>query len=338
MLKVGIIGAGAVVQGAHVKAFQGRKDVTVAGIADPRESCRALVGAAVGCDRLYEDYRRILDDPSIEALDICLPHFMHESVVLEALGAGKHVLLEKPIALTLDQADRMVAAAAKAGRQFYVALNERFYPAHRELKRIIDSGEHGRPFLALAQLVGDELARMGDPSSWKGDWDKAGGGALIDTGTHIMDLMLWWFGRPRTVACQWGRFVVEAGNKADDNVAVTLGWDGMLANIAVSYACASDPWREDKQVYFRDASVHVTMDPDAPIKLGKDRRPLRPVPTAPMASWWEDSVIAGVNHFLDCFLGKTSPAYGPEASRGALELILLAYRAAREQRTLTLET
>jgi predicted dehydrogenase len=202
MLKIGIIGAGAVVQGAHVKAFQGRRDVEVVGIADPNEAYRARVGASLGCSRLYEDYRRLLDDRSVQALDICLPHFMHEGVVIEALSAGKDVLLEKPIALSLDQADRMMGAATKSGRQFFVALNERFFPAHRELKRIIDSGEHGRPFLALAQIVGDELTRMNDPSSWKGDWSKAGGGALIDTGTHIMDLMLWWFGRPRSVACQ----------------------------------------------------------------------------------------------------------------------------------------
>jgi predicted dehydrogenase len=337
MLRVGIIGAGAVVQGAHVKAFLGRRDVAVAGIADPCEASRALVGAAVGCDRLFEDYRYLLEDPSIEALDVCLPHFMHEGVVLEVLDAGKHVLLEKPIALTLDQADRMIAAASKAGKRFYVALNERFYPPHRKLKDIIDSGEHGRPFLALVQIVGDELSRMNDPQSWKGDWEKAGGGALIDTGTHIIDLMLWWFGRPRTLSCQWGRFVVEPDNKADDNVVVTMGYDGMLANVVVSYACSSDAWRENKQIYFRDASVHITMEPDAPIGLGKGRAPLRPVETAPMASWWDGSVTAAIDHSLDCFLGKALPAYGPEASRDALEVILLAYRAAREQRTLALQ-
>jgi predicted dehydrogenase len=129
--------------------------------------------------------------------------------------------------------------------------------------------------------------------------------------------------------------VVEPSAKGDDNVVVTLGYDDMLANIAVSYSCASDPWREDKQVYFRDASVHITMESEAPMRLGRDRRPPHHIPTAPMASWWEDSVAAGVNHFLDCFLGKANPAYGPEASREALEFILLAYRAARERRTLS---
>lgn len=336
MLKVGIIGAGMVVQGAHVKAFQRRDDVVVTAIADPSEECRNKVGEVLGCGRLHDDYRRLLDDTDVAALDVCLPHFMHEEVVLAAFDAGKDVLLEKPIAMTLEEADRMITAAKKAGRQFHVALNQRFYPPHRKLKDIIDAGTYGKPFLALAQLVGDELARMNDPASWKGDWDKAGGGALIDTGTHIVDLMLWWFGKPKRVSCQWGRFVAEPGNKADDNVAVTLGYDHMLADLVVSYSCKSDDWRETKQVYFPEASVHVTMAPDAPIYLGKNHEPLAPIPTDPMPNWWDGSVAAGINHFLDCFLGKAQPAYGPEAARDALEIILLAYRAAKEERTLAM--
>jgi predicted dehydrogenase len=337
MLRIGIIGAGGVVQKAHVRAFRARRDVRVCGIADPSEADRARAGAAVGCDRLTDDYRRILDDPAIDAVDICVPHYLHECIVLEALDAGKHVLLEKPIALTLEQADRMIGKASSRNRQFHVALNERFYPAHQTLKAMIDSGEHGRPFLAVAQIVGDELARMNDGQGWKGDWTKAGGGALMDTGTHVVDLMLWWFGRPKWVSCQWGRFVVQKNNKADDNVALTMGYDDMLVDIVVSYACASDPWREDKQVYFRDSSVHVTMDPDTPISVVRGKEPPRPIGTTPMASWWEDSVSAGVCHFLDCLLGKAAPAYGPEAARDALEIILLAYRAARERRTMALD-
>jgi len=334
MLKIGIIGAGLVVQGAHVKAYLGRKDVEVTAIADPSESYRKTVGERLGCRVLCDDYRRILDDSSIQALDICLPHFMHERVVLDAFEAGKDVLLEKPIAMTIDQADRMIDAAKASGRQFYVALNQRFYPAHRKLKEIIGSGQYGRPFLALAQLVGDELARMNDPESWKGSWELAAGGALIVTGTHIVDLMLDWFGRPEAVSCQWGRFVVEPENKADDNVVVTLKYDAMLANVVVSYSCQTDPWRETKQIYFPQASVHITMAPDDPLLLGRDRQPLTPIPTDPMPSWWDGSVVAGLNHFFDCFLGKARPDYGPEAAREALEIILLAYKSAREGRTL----
>ena len=334
MLKVGIIGAGAVVQGAHAKALAGRDDVEVAAIADPSENYRNAVGERLGCTRLFADYRRVLDDKDIQAVDICLPHDLHEAIVIAALDAGKDVLLEKPIAMTLEQADHMIATAKKKGRQFYVALNQRFYPPHKRLKEIIDSGEYGRPFLALCQLVGDELDRMNMADNWKGSWDRAGGGALIDTGTHIIDLILWWFGKPRTVNCDWGRFIVKPEHKADDNVAVTLRYDAMIVQLCVSYSCRTDPWRETKQIYFPGASVHITMAPEDPIWLGKDRHPLVPIPTEPMPSWWDGSVTAGVNHWLDCFAGKARPAYGPEAARDALELILLAYRAAKEQRTL----
>lgn len=337
MLNVGIIGAGLVVQGAHVKAFESRDDVRVVAIADPCEPYRRAVGERLHCTNLHADYRRVLDDASVQALDICLPHFMHEQVVLDAFQAGKDVLLEKPIAMTFEQADRMIGVAHTAGRKFYVALNQRFYPAHGKLKAVIDSGVYGKPFLALCQLVGDELGRMNNPNSWKGKWDLAGGGALIDTGTHIIDLVLWWFGRPRTVSCHWGRFIVTAENKADDNVAVTLGYDDLIVQLCVSYSCKTDPWRETKQVYFPDASIHITMDPDTPILIGKDRRPLEPVPTDEMKSWWDGSVAAGINHWLDCFAGKAQPRFGPEAARDALELILLAYRAAAEQRTIALD-
>ncbi len=336
MLNIGIIGAGAVVQGAHVKAFEERGDVKVAAIADPSEAYREAVGARLGCARLYDDYRKVLDDPEVQALDVCLPHYLHEQVVLDAFAAGKHVLLEKPIAMTVEQADRMIEAARAARLQFYCALNQRFYPAHRRLKTIVDSGEYGKPFLALCQLVGDELDRMNQPANWKGTWDRAGGGALIDTGTHIVDLVVWWFGRPKTVSCQWGRFVVQPENKADDNVAVTFGYDGMLVQLCVCYSCRTDAWRETKQVYFPDASIHITMDADVPILVGQDRQPLVPVEVESMRSWWDGSVTAGIHHWLDCFLGKVRPAYGPEAARDTLEVILAAYRSAREQRTIVL--
>lgn len=336
MLKIGIIGAGMVVQGAHVKAFQSRDDVEVVAVADPAERNRKAVGEKLGCAALYEDFRRVLDS-DVDAVDVCLPHFVREEVVLAAFDAGKDVLLEKPIATTVEEADRLIEAAKAAGRQFHVSLNQRFYPPHRKLKEIIESGEYGKPYLALAQLVGDELARMNDAKSWKGSWKLAGGGALIDTGTHIMDLVLWWFGKPRTVSCQWGRFVVGPEDKADDNVAVTLGYKSMLADVVVSYSCKTDPWRETKQIYFPEASIHITMAPENPILIGKDRQPPVPIPAEPMPSWWDGSVVASVNHFLDCFAGKAQPVYGPEAARDALEVILLAYRAAEEERTLALE-
>ena len=152
MLRVGVIGAGLVFQNAHGQAYERRDDVRVVCVADPNEAYRTQVGARLGCATLYDDYRRVLDHAAVDAVDICLPHYLHEEAVLAAFDAGKHVLLEKPIACTLESADRMIAAAARHGLQFHVALNQRFYPAHQRTKSMLESGAHGRPFFAVAHV------------------------------------------------------------------------------------------------------------------------------------------------------------------------------------------
>lgn len=337
MLNMGIIGAGLVFQNAHMKAYESRSDVRVCGVADPVEAYRQQAGARLRCDAQFEDYRHVLDNPEIQAVDICLPHHMHEEAVLAAFDAGKDVLLEKPIACALDAADRMIAAAQRKGRRFYVALNQRFYPAHRMVKELVDSGQYGPPFFAVAHVFGNELPRMREPDNWKGTWDRAGGGALADSGTHVVDLLLWWFGRPKRVGCHWGRYAVEAPNKADDNAAVTLEYEHMLAQIAVSYSTVSDPWRESKWIYLRDASLHLHFDPDKPILIGRDGQPPQAMASETLSSWWDGSVAAGIHHWLDCFQGKATPLFGPEAARDTLEVITLAYRAAAEERSITLD-
>ncbi|MDQ1256946.1 MAG: hypothetical protein QG656_1546 [Candidatus Hydrogenedentes bacterium] len=334
MLKLGLIGAGAIMQWGHSPGLVNKKDVEVAAIADPSEANRTQIGERLGCANLFADYRAVLDDPAIQAVDICLPHHLHEAATLAAFDAGKDVLIEKPIALTLDEADRMIAAAKEKNRKFFVSLNQRFEPCHRKFKEILDSGQYGKPFLGLMPVIGDEFARMNVKDSWKGRWDQAGGGALGDTGTHMFYLILWWFGRPKTVSCQWGRFMVEHDCKADDNAIVTLGYDGMLINIAITYTALSDPWTERKQFYFPGHSVHITMDPAQPIFHGAGKQSLEPIPMPPMPAGWAGNVAASVSHFLDCIQGKAEPEFGPEAARETLEMILLAYKAAEEGRTL----
>jgi len=334
MLKLGLIGAGSIVQWGHLPGLVGNEDVEVVCVADPSEANRAAVGERLPKAALYADYRRVLDDPAVQAVDICLPHHLHEEATLAAFDAGKDVLIEKPIALTLEQADRMIAAAKDAGRQFYVSLNQRFEPCHRKFKELVDSGQYGKPFLGLMPVIGDEFARMNIRDSWKGRWDMAGGGAFADTGTHMIYLVLWWFGRPKTVTCNWGRFMVEPDNKADDNCVVTLGYEGMLVNIAVTYTALSDPWTEQKHFYFPGHSVHITMDPEHPLWHGADKKPWDPILVPPRPANWGGNVAASVRHFVQCLQGAAEPEFGPEAARETLEVILLAYRAAEEARTL----
>src|SRR5215472_10544816 len=150
----------------------------------------------------YSDITALLADPAIDAVDLCLPTHLHEGVTLDALHAGKHVLVEKPIALDGDSARRMIAAAQKAGRVLMAAQVLRFFPEYVALRDAID--RYG-PVRAASFS-----RRCAEPGwgGWLKDKARSGGGAF-DLLIHDVDMCLSLFGRPRAVAANgFGDWVV----------------------------------------------------------------------------------------------------------------------------------
>lgn len=327
-LKIGMIGAGGVAR-VHALEYDENKETELIAIADIDDKAKEEFVRTFSVKKVVSDYREILKDTSIDVIDICLPHFLHKEVTVAALKAGKDMILEKPIASTLDDADEMIETAAREGRQFFVALNQRFLPAHQKLKEMLERGDCGKPFLALGIIIGDELARMNRRDNWKGSWDKAGGGALIDTGMHIIDLMHYFFGIPKTVNCGFGRFVVEHENKGDDNVVVILEYDDMIANIVVTYSAISDNWSEKKDIYLTNASLHVISEAEKPLYKIENKGEPRYIDVPHDTNWWVYSVRRGIAHFIDCVINNREPLVKPEDARMALHTILRAYKAAR---------
>lgn len=329
-LHVAVLGAGFVGQ-VHLEACFAHEAVSAVSVA---EADRRLLEAARGkyaLKRVEADYHTLLDDPSVDIIDICLPHDLHYPVALEAFAAGKHVVIEKPISNTLAEADAMIAAAERAGRRFYVALNQRFLPVHQEVKRLLDEGFIGAPVMAALTIAGTELERMQQPGHWKGTFGRAGGGALADSGTHIVDLAHYWFGPPAAVQCHMGRYAVEAVNKADDTAVLVLSYPGMTAALAVTYAAGGLPWSETRQLWSEEATVHVRLEAEEPLSVWK-RGERVPRPVAHDALWWPYSVKLGVAHALDCLAHDKPFAVTPHNARDALRTIRAAYRAAQEGR------
>jgi predicted dehydrogenase len=133
-------------------------------------------------------------DPEVDAVDVCLPTPVHRNAAERALAAGKHVLLEKPIALTLDDADAIVGAAERSGSLFMVGLVLRFWPEYVELQRRLAAGELGRPRAVAA-------SRLSPPADWN-EWmrDRAqSGGTPVDLMIHDFDQLNWLLGTPRSV-------------------------------------------------------------------------------------------------------------------------------------------
>jgi predicted dehydrogenase len=190
---VAILGGG-FMGGAHAANYEALGDrVRVKWVASRVSEKAQRVAESVGAE-LTEDLELAIGDPEVDAVDVCLPTRLHREVSERALGGGKHVFLEKPIALTPGDAEAIVSAAERSGRILMVGLVLRFWPEYVELQRRLAGGELGRP-VALA------ASRLSPPADWN-DWmaDRSqSGGTPVDLMIHDLDQANWLLGHPRSV-------------------------------------------------------------------------------------------------------------------------------------------
>ena len=192
---------------------------------------------AYGGSGAFGSYEEAAADPRVQALYICTPHHLHREHAVMAARAGKHLLVEKPIARTIDEARDMVTEARRAGVIFMVAENYRYMSAVLKAKEIIDSGALGG--LRLVQL--QEEAKM-VPSEWRSTRLVSGGGVLIDGGIHKIDILLYLSGMPRQIfAAALPPAGPAAGEVEDGVVIMTKSADGVVGVINHSWTAANNP-------------------------------------------------------------------------------------------------
>jgi predicted dehydrogenase len=327
-INIGIIGVGGIAH-AHLLAYTQNSNIKEIYIADENE--HALQYAQEKYPKIrkaYKDYKEMIEEAPIQLVDICTPHYLHYPMAIHSLKAGKDVVCEKPIAMNLKEADEMIETARKMGHWLFISMNQRFMPYHKKAKKMIDEGVIGRPFLAVFNIMGNEFSRMNDPHHWKGSWEKAGGGAMIDTGYHAIYMMLHFFGKPKAVTAVAKRLVVEPENKGDDNTVAILEFDEkVLGTIAISYTVLSEAWQEMRHIYGTEGCIHIKDDLNEPLVLVKENKPIV-VEIEPI----EDSVKLALDHFIDCLLKDKEPEVKPEEARDALEVCLAIYEASKKEK------
>jgi UDP-N-acetyl-2-amino-2-deoxyglucuronate dehydrogenase len=197
-LPIAIVGCGKIA-GNHALALQRVPGVEVVACCDPDLDRARAFAAEYGIAHAVAGLDDLLDS-NPAAVTVCTPHPVHEQVVVWAAGAGLHVLCEKPIAVELAAADRMIAATERAGVTFGVVFQRRFWPAAQRIRAAIDDGRLGRPVLGEVSVL---LHRPGEyyaADAWRGRWDTDGGGVLMTQAIHQIDLLAWFFGEPVRVS------------------------------------------------------------------------------------------------------------------------------------------
>jgi predicted dehydrogenase len=258
---------------------------------------------------------QVIEDPNVDAIDICLPTNLHAPVTLEALRAGKHVLVEKPMALDVASAHAMIAEAEKQKRVLMVAQVLRFFPAYVALGEILSSRRIGGPRSAMFRR------RSGAPGwgAWLSDPKQSGGG-VFDLLIHDMDLCLHLFGKPATVSATG----YEALAEGVDVITASLHYgDGFTAVITGGWHHPkSYPFSMEYTVVAERGTVDYSSLGRAPTLYGADGE------IEMLAMKEQDGYRAEIEYFLDCCRrGAVPSACRPEESAEAVALALCILEA-----------
>ena len=197
-IRAGVIGLGWAGQ-AHMRAYLNMDDTELVAIADPSAEQLAKVKDEFGIAHAFEDYNQMLASGLVDVVSIATPNFAHAEPAIAAMDAGKHVLVEKPLARTYAEGRAMVDAAERNDRILQVMFNQRYRPDVQTLKAFADEGGLGEVYHAKSRW----LRRSGIPGrgrSWFITKELSGGGPMIDLGVHMLDMALYLLGEPEVVA------------------------------------------------------------------------------------------------------------------------------------------
>ncbi len=193
-LRVGVIGAGAIVQVAHLPVLRRLKEVEVVAVCDFDLRKARVVADRFSIKDAFADIEEVLQYEELDILVICTPNHLHESHILAALSRGLHVLVEKPLATSVDSAKRIKTAVRKADRVLMVGMNHRYRPDVQIVRGFVQSGELG----AIESVRGSWHVFKPSRSQlgWRLKRELSGGGAMLDLGLAMLDLGLWLAGNP----------------------------------------------------------------------------------------------------------------------------------------------
>jgi UDP-N-acetyl-2-amino-2-deoxyglucuronate dehydrogenase len=260
-LRIGIVGCGNIA-GNHAAAYSLLPGVEVVGCCDVDLSRAEVFAETRGIEYAVDSVTKLLD-LNLDAISVCTPHPTHEAVVIEAAARDVHVLCEKPIAITVESAERMIDACERAGVKLGVLFQRRFWPASQRIRAAIDDGTLGRPILGHCSVLLHREHEYYSADAWRGMWATDGGGVLMTQAIHFIDLLQWFMGPVTEVFGRIGTYKHGANIEVEDSAAATLTFaSGALATILASTAVTPSLGIQVRVIGETGASASVSEYPE----------------------------------------------------------------------------
>ena len=353
-LKIGLIGAGRI-SGRHVEAAGQFPDrLRFAAVCDVDESAARTRAGEAGAAELYRDGLELIRDADVEAVDICTLADTHAQYAIAAAEAGKHVLIEKPMAATMRQCRDIVSACEKSGVTLMVAQNQRYKANYRAVRRAIREGQIGEVRSVRVESLGHTQSA---PGHWIYDARRAGGGVVMTLAVHRIDLARYFVGEIRRVTAICRTTRPEFVHGAEDWAWALMEFaNGAVGELFTTWSAYRMPWGESFIIFGQRGTVHalpVLVSYREPALIASDRHwapppanrsdktwktrgfvPLQPdAEGLPTGEMYVDEVL----HFADCCATGQPPISSGRDNLGTMRTVFGIYEAARRGATVDLD-
>ena len=338
-LKVGVIGCGSIAKYRHLPEYKLNKNVEIVAVCDIVAERAEKMAEEYGA-KAFSDYKEVLKLEDIDAISVCLPNYLHAPVSIDALNTGKHVICEKPMATSKEEAEAMINAAKRNDKKLMIAHNQRFVASHQKAKEIIESGKIGKiySFKTTFGHPGPEGWSVDGAGSWFFNKEKAFIGAMGDLGVHKADLMRYLLGEFTEV----GAFIetnAKQNTDVDDNAVCILRTEsGIIGTLAASWAYMSGG-DNSTIIYGEKGTLRLEADPEySLIEEYRDGsvvyHKLDKIQTNEDGGQSTSHVI---NHFVDCIVENKEPLINGEEGMKSLKIILAALESKETKQIVSLQ-
>ena len=341
-VKVGIIGSQFEAD-IHACAFKiAPEEAEVVAVASPTPGNAAALARKYAIPRVFTDYRKMLQEPDIEMITIAAPNYLHAEMAIACAEAGKHIVCEKPLAMTVGEGEQMLAAARQHGVLLMYAEELFFTPKYVKAKEMADAGAFGK-----VHLVKQSEKHFGPHSPWFWDVRRSGGGAFMDLGCHGIAFCYWFLGRPsiKSVYCQMGTFVHGDKTQGEDECLCILNFaNGSVGLVENSWARRGG--MDDRIEVYGDAGVtYGNLHMGNALPTYSETGYGYAVEKAPTTKGWSYPVFdelwnygipQEMLHFSRCVKGKETPLATGEDGLVVLEALYAGYASAAAGRRIDL--
>ncbi len=349
--KIGIVGCGKVAH-LHARAIKNIEQAELAGVWSRSASSAAKFAREYHVNA-FDDIRAMVKDASMDMVIVCTPHPFHKEPALAAASAGAHVLVEKPLASSLEDCDAMIAACRNANVKLGVVSQRRWYAPVERVKKAIGEGKIGKPVFGTINMLGWRDKNYYDADEWRGTWKMEGGGVLVNQAPHQLDIFQWYMGEIDELYGLWRNLNHPYIEVEDTALAIVKFKSGAVGNIIVSNSQKPGIFGKVHVHGENGASVGVQTDGGAMFVAGMSNvlePPVNDLWTVPgeedlLTRWKEEdsrffNTIDATIYYMECqireFLEAISenrePLVNGEEGRKTVELFTAIYRSTRDNR------